>query len=248
MRRYLIAGNWKMNLNKADIKSLLASLKSLLHDLNNSIDVAVFPPNLYLDIVSQEIKLSNIDLGAQNISCEDTSAFTGEVSGGMLGEFNCKYVIIGHSERRAKLGETCEQVAGKFEQAKMAGITPILCVGESEADHGNGNSFAVVSRQIEAVIERVGVDALKDSVIAYEPVWAIGTGKVATPALVQEMHARIRDLVATEVRIIYGGSLKSTNALEIFQQQDVDGGLIGGASLKAPEFSDICHIAMGLAE
>jgi len=243
MRRYIVAGNWKMNFSRAESADLLVQLKSKLHDLENKIDAVVCPPSVYLDLASNEIKLSNMQLGAQDMAYSDKSAFTGEISVSMLGEFNCKYVIIGHSERRAMLSEPDDQVASKFELAKQAGITPILCVGEED-----GQGFDVVQTQLQAVIDRVGTSGFEGAVVAYEPVWAIGTGKTATPEKVQSVHARIRDMIAAEFRIIYGGSVKSSNAAEIFSQADVDGGLIGGASLKAQDFSDICHAAFSLTE
>lgn len=243
MRKPFVAGNWKMNLDRREAVELLTHLKSFLHDLHDEVDVVVCPPSVYLDLSYLEIKLSNIKLGAQNVAATTNQAATGEVSAQMLREFGCEYVIIGHSERRAMLGETDGQIAAKFAIASDAGITPIICVGEE-----SGDGFAVVSSQLQAVVDKLGMQAFENTVIAYEPVWAIGTGKTASPEQVQEMHEHIRELITTEVRIIYGGSVKPENAEEIFDQHDVDGGLIGGASLKARDFSDICHVAMSVAK
>lgn len=240
-RKYLIVGNWKMNLNRKQVVELLVRLKTMLYDIHDAIEVVVCPPSVYLDLARMETKLSNLKLGAQNVAQTSETAFTGEVSATMLSEFGCKYVIIGHSERRSLLGETDEQIANKLELARLADITPILCVGE-QADEG----FGVIAKQIEAVMKRVGEESMAEAVIAYEPVWAIGTGNTPTPDQIQDTHARIKELLPKKLKVLYGGSVKSSNAKEILEQPDVDGCLIGGASLKAQEFSDICHIAMGI--
>lgn len=248
MRKFLVVGNWKMNGSKQQVNDLLHSLTAKLEDLSPNVESVVCPPNIYLDQVLQLAKLSNIKIGAQNIACSQITAFTGEISPAMLREFDCKYVIIGHSERRSLLGESDELIARKFAVALEGGITPILCVGETHEQQLAGQSLAVVTRQLQAVIDLVGVDAFNNTVIAYEPVWAIGTGLTATPMQAQQMHKHIRSLVAAEVKILYGGSVNSANAAALFAEPDIDGGLIGGASLKAQDFSDICHIAMGMTK
>lgn len=248
MRKFLVVGNWKMNGSKLQINDLLQNLTVKLEDLNPNVESVVCPPSIYLDQASQTIKSSNIGIGAQNIACSQITAFTGEISPVMLREFACKYVIIGHSERRSLLGESDELIARKFAVALEGGITPILCVGETHEQQLAGQSVAVVTRQLQAVIDLVGVDAFNNTVIAYEPVWAIGTGLTATPTQAQQMHQHIRSLIAAEIRILYGGSVNSANAAVLFAEPDIDGGLIGGASLKAQDFSDICHIAMGMTK
>lgn len=248
MRKFLVVGNWKMNGSKPQVTNLLQSLTLLLGDLSSNVECVVCPPNVYLDQVSAIVKSTNIEVGAQNVASNQITAFTGEISPVMLSEFSCRYVIIGHSERRALLGETDNLVARKFAVALEGGITPILCVGETQEQQLAGQSLAIVTRQLQAVIDHVGVAAFNNTVIAYEPVWAIGTGLTATPAQAQQMHQHIRSLIAADVRIVYGGSVNSANAAALFAQPDIDGGLIGGASLKARDFSDICHIAMGMAK
>jgi triosephosphate isomerase len=253
MRKFLVAGNWKMNGNKVEITTLLQQLLIKMNDLNHQIDCVVCPPSIYIDYVHQLIKNSNIQIGAQNLASNSVTAFTGEISPVMLREFGCNYVIIGHSERRLLLQESDELIARKFQIAIEADIKPILCVGETKEQQADG--LNVVEKQLIAVIDKVGIAAFEQAVIAYEPVWAIGTGLTATPEQAQTMHAHIRHIlaqrdakVAAKVQIIYGGSVNSSNAAGLFTQVDIDGGLIGGASLKAQDFSDICHIAMGMAK
>jgi triosephosphate isomerase len=248
VRKFLVVGNWKMNGSKPQVTSLLQSLTTMLQDLTPSVESVVCPPNIYIDQAAQLVKSTNIEIGAQNVACSQITAFTGEISPVMLREFSCKYVIIGHSERRTLLAETDELVARKFAVALEGGVTPILCVGETQEQQLAGQSFEVVTRQLQAVMAVVGMAAFKNTVIAYEPVWAIGTGLTATPAQAQQMHQHIRSLVDAEIRIVYGGSVNSANAAALFAQADIDGGLIGGASLKAQDFSDICHIAMGMTK
>lgn len=254
MRKYLVAGNWKMNGSVQQITSLLQELKPLLADIRG-VDCIVCPPSIYIPLASQLINKSIIELGAQNMASQYTTAFTGEISPSMLGEFACNYVIIGHSERRVLLGESDSLVADKFAVAIDAQLTPILCVGETRAQMEEGQGFNIVQRQLQAVINKSGIKAFGSAVIAYEPVWAIGTGLNATPEQAQAMHAQIREwlasldsTVAAIVRIIYGGSVNSSNAAALFAELDIDGGLIGGASLKAQDFSDICHAAMRIAQ
>lgn len=255
MRKMLVAGNWKMNGSKVEITALLQKLLEKLNDLTFQIDTVVCPPSIYIQYAHALIESSNIQMGAQNIASNSVTAFTGEISPIMLREFDCKYVIIGHSERRLLLDETDDLIARKFQIAVDGGISPILCVGETKDQQAAGLSKSVVEKQLLAVLHKSGIDGFKHAVIAYEPVWAIGTGLTATPEQAQEIHAYIRSLlakhsatIAENVRIIYGGSVNSTNAEALFTQPDIDGGLIGGASLKAQDFSDICHIAMGLTK
>lgn len=249
MRRTLVAGNWKMNGSKASIKELLDGIKQGIGEVKNA-DVAVCPPAVYLGEVSALLQGTSIALGAQNVSQEPAGAFTGEISVSMLKDFSCHYVIVGHSERRTLYGETDAIVAKKFAAVRAAGLIPILCIGETLGEREEGVTEDVVSRQLEAVIALEGVGALADAVIAYEPVWAIGTGKTATPEQAQQVHAYIRSriaardaAVAEKVRILYGGSMNGANAATLVAQPDIDGGLIGGASLKAQEFLTVCRAA-----
>lgn len=255
MRTSLVAGNWKMNGSREQVATLLQDLLPLLRDLTAKVECVVCPPSLYIPQASEIIRSSNIRLGAQNVASLLAPAYTGEISPLMLREFACKYVIIGHSERRVLLVESDELIAAKFKVAIEAGLVPILCVGESKEQMDAGQSFAVVARQLQAVIDLVGIAAFGSAVIAYEPVWAIGTGLSATPAQAQSMHAQIREFladlspeIAAEIRIIYGGSVNAANAAALFSAADIDGGLIGGAALKAADFSEICHAALRMAE
>jgi len=213
-------------------------------------DCAVCPPFVYLADVARLLRDSTVALGAQDVCAESQGAYTGEVSAAMLQDVGCTMVIVGHSERRAIYGESDQLVARKFAAAQSRRLAPILCLGESLAEREGGQTEAVVARQLDAVLELVGAAALANAVLAYEPVWAIGTGRTATPAQAQEVHAFIRGRIAgrdakiaDQVRILYGGSVKAGNAAEIFAQPDVDGGLIGGASLKADEFLAIVAAA-----
>lgn len=249
MRKPIIAGNWKMNGSRSSIKDLLAGIKAGMGDVKSA-EVAVCPPAIYLADVSEQLSGSNVAWGGQNLSTEAKGAFTGEISADMLLDFKSEYVIVGHSERRTLYAETDALVAEKFDVARKAGLKPILCIGESLEERESGVTNDVCGRQINAVVERCGVEALTDGVIAYEPIWAIGTGKTATPEMAQETHAAIRKLiadkdtaVAEKVRIQYGGSMNATNAAELLAMEDIDGGLIGGASLKAEDFLAICKAA-----
>ncbi len=248
MRQKLVAGNWKMHGSQAVNAALLGAVKAGVSGL--ACGVAVCVPFPYLAQARADLSGSPIALGAQTVSEYAQGAYTGEVSAGMLAEFGCRYVIVGHSERRAIYGESDLAVAAKFEAAQKAGLTPILCVGESLAEREVGATQAVVSRQLAAVLDRVGVAAFAGAVVAYEPVWAIGTGKTATPGQAQEVHAAIRAQVAAAdagiaagLQILYGGSVKPQNAAELFAQADIDGGLIGGAALVADDFLAICRAA-----
>ncbi len=248
MRKRLLAGNWKMHGSLAGNCELLGALKTA-NLVSDRTDVAVFAPFPYLSQIKDELAGSGMVWGAQNVSEHPGGAFTGEVSAGMLADFNCRYVIIGHSERRALYGETDDQVAGKFAALKQAGLVPVLCVGETLQERETGITQQVVARQLSAVMDRVGAAAVAQGVVAYEPVWAIGTGRTASPELAQGVHAYIRSLVlardtgAERMQILYGGSMKAGNAAELLAQPDVDGGLVGGASLIAGEFLAICRAA-----
>jgi triosephosphate isomerase len=250
MRKPIIAGNWKMNGSRSSIKELLEGIKAGMGEVKSA-EVAVCAPSIYLADVSDQLSGSAIAWGGQNLSTEAKGAFTGEISADMLLDFKCEYVIVGHSERRTLYGETDHLVAEKFEVARTAGLKPILCIGESLEERESGVTIDVCSRQINAVIEKSGVEALADGgVIAYEPIWAIGTGVTATPDQAQETHAAIRKMiaekdasVAEKVRIQYGGSMNAANAAELLAMEDIDGGLIGGASLKAEDFLAICKAA-----
>ena len=249
MRQKLVAGNWKMNGSKASIKELLDGIKKSIGDVASA-EVAVCPPFVYLADVETQLTGTPVVWGAQNLSTEEKGAFTGEVAASMINDFNCKYVIVGHSERRTLYGEDDAMVAKKYSVARAAGLKPILCIGETLDEREKGVTNDVVARQIEAVIDVEGVAALADGVIAYEPVWAIGTGKTASPEQAQEVHQFIRQRiaekdagVAEKVQILYGGSMNAGNAAELMSQPDIDGGLIGGASLKAEDFLTICRAA-----
>lgn len=248
MRRKLVAGNWKMHGALRQNSELLARITAEASGL--SCEIAVCPPYPYLAQVLSLIQGSALALGAQSVSEHSSGAFTGEVSASMLAELSCRYVLVGHSERRAMYGETDVVVAAKFEAAQKAGLVPILCVGETLGEREAGKTGFVVARQLSAVLDRLGVAAVSSAVVAYEPVWAIGTGVTASPVQAQQVHAAIRaqvaelDLgVAAGLRILYGGSVKPQNAKELFGQSDIDGGLIGGAALVADDFLAICHAA-----
>jgi triosephosphate isomerase len=247
MRQPLVAGNWKMNGSRASVKELVEGLKAGIGAVTNA-EVAVCPPFVFLADVQPMLEGSGIALGAQNCASEDFGAFTGEVAAPMLADFGCRYVIVGHSERRSLYGESDEAVAIKFAKVQAHGMTPILCVGETLGEREQGVTEQVVERQLNAVIQHSGIAALTKAVVAYEPVWAIGTGVTATPEQAQEVHSFVRRMlgkldagVAEGLRILYGGSMKGSNAAELIGQADVDGGLIGGASLKADEFLTICR-------
>jgi len=249
MRARLVAGNWKMHGSLAANARLLEALKAGLPEAEG-LGYAVCAPSPYLAQVSQALSGSRIAWGAQNVSEHDSGAYTGEVSGAMLKEFGCRFAIVGHSERRGLYGEDDGRVAAKFLAAQRAGLTPILCVGETLEQRENGETENVVGRQLDAVLAAAGIAALAGAVLAYEPVWAIGTGKNATPQQAQYVHAFIRDRLAKRdaslaqrVTILYGGSVKPGNAGELFAMPDVDGGLVGGASLVAEDFIAICAAA-----
>jgi triosephosphate isomerase len=242
MRRILVAGNWKMHGSGAMVQALL---EGLLAGTENASDVemAVFPPYPYLAQAQSLLDGSSISWGAQTLNPVSHGAHTGEVSAGMLLDFGCRYVLTGHSERRAIYAESDEDVADRFEAALASGLEPVLCVGETLEERENGETEAVVERQLDAVLDRCGVAGFERAVVAYEPVWAIGTGKTATPEQAQAVHAYIRDkffsqddTIAGQLRILYGGSVNGSNAADLFAREDIDGGLVGGASLKVEDF------------
>lgn len=246
MRRKLVAGNWKMHGNLAENEALLSGILAGMGNVKAGVAVCV--PFPYLAQVQAKLSGSAIAWGAQNMSQHAKGAYTGEVSAAMLKDFGCTYVIVGHSERRALYGESDEVVAEKFAAVQAAGMTPILCVGETLAEREECITEVVVGRQLDAVIAKSGVAALAKAVVAYEPVWAIGTGMTATPDQAQAVHAFIRGkvraldgAVADGLIIQYGGSMKPNNAAELLGQPDIDGGLIGGAALNAEDFLAICR-------
>jgi len=249
MRQPFVAGNWKLNGSKASCQSLIKGILEGMSQVKRA-EVAVCPPYLYIPQVAEMVKGSSLVLGAQNACEHENGAYTGEISTSMLKEFACRYVILGHSERRSIYGESDQTVATKTQAVVKQGITPILCVGELLEERESGQTESVVARQLDAVINMGGAALLSACVIAYEPVWAIGTGKTASPQQAQDVHAFIRRKiaavnaeVAAKIRILYGGSVKSDNAADLFSQADIDGGLIGGASLDAPGFIEICAAA-----
>ncbi len=249
MRQPLVAGNWKMNGSRASIAELLAGLKAGIGRVTAA-EVAVCAPAVYISDVQSQLDGTSIKWGGQDVSVHESGAYTGEIAGSMLADFGCHFVIIGHSERRAYHGETDEVVAQKFTAARAAGLVPILCVGETLEEREQGITEEVVGRQLDAVIKHCGIATVGEGVIAYEPVWAIGTGKTATPEMAQAVHAFIRgrlasndQAVADVVRVLYGGSMNPKNAAELVAQADIDGGLIGGASLKPDDFLAVCSAA-----
>jgi triosephosphate isomerase len=249
MRRKLVVGNWKMYGNLARNKALLEGVLEGVRKLHNA-DYGVCVPYPYLAQVQSMLQGSNVAWGAQNVSQNEQGAFTGAVAAGMLTDFGCRYVIIGHSERRALFHESNDIAAAKFDAAIKAGLTPIFCVGETLTERESGVTEQVVARQLEVILNHAGPQSVAKTVIAYEPVWAIGTGKTATPDQAQAVHVFIRQRVAQldasvaqGVRILYGGSMKPGNAAELLAEPDIDGGLIGGASLVAEEFVAICRAA-----
>ncbi|MGE5792746.1 MAG: triose-phosphate isomerase [Bacteroidota bacterium] len=249
MRKRLVAGNWKMHGSLAANQRLLESVKAGAASAPG-VDSAVCVPFPYLHQAAAVLGGSAVAWGAQTLSEHDAGAYTGEVSGAMLRELGCRYVIVGHSERRQLYGERDAQVAAKFGAAQRVGLVPILCVGETLAEREQGATEEVVGRQLQAVLHASGVGAFADAVIAYEPVWAIGTGRTATPEQAQALHAFIRGRVAAadpglagELPVLYGGSVKPANAAALFAMPDIDGGLIGGAALVAEDFLAICRAA-----
>ncbi|WED26516.1 triose-phosphate isomerase [Vibrio sp. DW001] len=251
MRHPVVMGNWKLNGSKAMVTELLNGLNAELEGVTG-VDVAVAPPALYVDLAERVIKEggSKIILGAQNTDLKNSGAFTGDMSPEMLKDFGATHIIIGHSERREYHNESDEFVAKKFAFLKENGLTPVLCIGESDAQNEAGETLAVCARQLDAVIKTQGVEALNGAIVAYEPIWAIGTGKAATAKQAQDIHAAIRahiaqssEDVAKNLVIQYGGSVKDSNAAELFGMPDIDGALVGGAALDAKGFAAIAKAA-----
>jgi triosephosphate isomerase len=254
-RKYLIAGNWKMNLNSAEGAELAGQVVSQFGQ-QTEVSVCVCPTFTALEGVSKVVNESNIQLGAQNMHSEASGAYTGEISAEMLRHLYCNFVILGHSERREYFGETDETVNQKTLAALQANLKPIVCIGETLEEREAGQVNAVISRQIKGALAGINAERAESLVIAYEPVWAIGTGKTATPEMAEEVHAEIRCLLAgllgeeasEKVRILYGGSMKPGNAPELLAQKNIDGGLIGGAALKANDFGGIIEAAVQLSK
>ena len=245
MRKTIVAGNWKMNASKDSVNSLVNDILSGVSGVNA--EVIVCAPFPYLALVDSLIDGSSLMLGAQNLNVNPSGAFTGEVSAEMIKDFGANHVIVGHSERRSLYGETSEIVAEKTKAAIDSGLTPLLCLGESLDQRESGKTESVISEQLTKVIDLVGIEAFKNIIIAYEPVWSIGTGMTATPEQAQAVHMYIRALLATsnqdiaeKTPILYGGSMNAGNAAELISRPDIDGGLIGGAALKAEDFLKIC--------
>ncbi len=246
MRKGLVAANWKMNGSRDSNAVLLNALVAGLGD-GSKTDVLVCPPSVYLQQAGDLLKNSSLMLGAQNMHDAQFGAFTGEISAPMLKDLGCTHVIVGHSERREIFQESDAFIADKFAAALANGVKPVLCVGETQAQREAGETEAIVLMQLKAIMQKAGAEAFADAMIAYEPVWAIGTGLTATPEQAQEVHALIRGTlarqnveVANAIRILYGGSVKASNAAELFAQPDIDGALVGGASLVAEDFLTIC--------
>ncbi len=245
MRRPLVVGNWKMNGSKQSVADLINGLLGAWQGVHQA-EVAVCAPFVHLGQVARQLAESNITFGAQDVSQYENGAFTGDISAAMLSDMFCHFVIVGHSERRQFHKESDELVAKKFVAAQEAKLTPILCVGESLEQRDAGKTLSVIEQQLKAVLDVIEPKALNHAVVAYEPIWAIGTGRTATPEQAEEVHAFIRDQLGSEgenTRLLYGGSVKAANANELFQQKNIDGGLVGGASLKAEEFINICRAA-----
>lgn len=249
-RKRLIAGNWKMNGALGDSRQLVGALRAAV-PANAKATMLLCPPFVYLPAVREWLQGCPIALGAQNLADKDGSgAYTGEISGAMLRDVGCSYVIVGHSERRALYGETDAIVATKFQVAQRAGLTPIVCVGETLEQREADQTRSVIERQVNAIVAAAGVQAFANAVVAYEPVWAIGTGRTASPEQAQEVHAFIRGMVAARdgtiaagLSILYGGSVKGANAKSLLAMADIDGGLVGGASLVAADFLEIFRAA-----
>lgn len=247
MRQLMVAGNWKMQGSCESITNLLRTIKANCDKIPD-VQLVVFPSFVYLPLVQQLLQASTVLWGGQNLHDKANGAYTGEIAASMLTEFGCRYVLLGHSERRLLFSESNEWVAKKFVAAQQHGLIPILCVGETLAQHEQGQTETVIIEQLKAVIELAGSDAFANACIAYEPVWAIGTGKTAAPEQAQQIHSLIRGYVAMhnkalaqQLQILYGGSVKPDNAAALFAMPDIDGGLVGGASLDPQAFLDIAQ-------
>ncbi len=250
MRRKIVAGNWKMNGSQALVQQLMSPVRSELASLDNGVGIVIIPPALYVADVLESAG-PGVEVGVQNIACWSSGAYTGEISAEMASDCGCGYALVGHSERRQLFGETDEQIAAKVGQALNGGLVAILCVGETLEHRSAGTAEHVVAAQLRAGLANVAADQWSGIIVAYEPVWAIGTGKTATAEDAQAMHAAIRQELkaqgapSDDLTLLYGGSVKADNAPALFAQPDIDGGLIGGASLKADEFMSICRAVPG---
>ena len=245
MRRQIVIGNWKMNGNFQSDHNLLVELAREWKGVHSA-EVVICPPYPYLAMASDVLENTNIGLGAQDVSERHSGAYTGDVSAEMLADCGCSYVIVGHSERRRYHGESSEQVGWKFKAAVETQLTPILCVGETPEEHEAGKAFDVIGAQLLRAIDVCGLDTIAKGLVGYEPVWAVGTGKTASPEFAQDVHSYIREVLGPEgdqVRIIYGGSVTPQTADGLFSRKDIDGALVGGASLKAADFIEICRAA-----
>jgi triosephosphate isomerase len=252
MREFLVAGNWKMNGSSVACAELVDGILEGM-PLSDSVKLIICPPYLYLDKLAHKLTETSLSLGAQNVSQYGAGAYTGEISSQMLRDIGCEYVVVGHSERRAMMAESNEIVASKFKTALSEGLKPILCVGESLQEREANQTELVIDGQLNTVLDVAGVEAFETAVIAYEPIWAIGTGRTASPEQAQYVHSHIRATIssrnkqiASAIQVLYGGSVKGDNAAGLFRMADIDGGLIGGASLKAADFLAIAAAAMSL--
>ena len=250
MRKTVVAGNWKMNGTKASVDALVAELVRLGSEQSEQAEMILCPPDVFVERVVCAVKAAPIAVAGQNASQQQEGAFTGETSPAMLKDVGCSHVVLGHSERRMLFGESDDVVAEKFHASQVAGLIPILCVGETQKERESGQTKAIVERQLSAVVARCGIESLGCAILAYEPVWAIGTGLTATPAQAQDVHSFVRGWlhdqspqIAEKMCILYGGSVKASNAADLFGCEDIDGGLVGGASLDAKEFIGICLVA-----
>ncbi|MFK7863673.1 MAG: triose-phosphate isomerase [Pseudohongiellaceae bacterium] len=250
MRRNLVIGNWKMHGSKESLQALLSELRAGLDSCLGSTIAGVCPTAIHIPLVERALSGSSIQLGAQNANARDSGALTGEIAAAMLCDFNVSYCLVGHSERRELFSESDADIADKFAAIQSLDIVPVLCIGESLVQRQQNMTEPTILAQIDAVIDRTGIEAFANAVIAYEPIWAIGTGETATPEQAQQVHRTIRlhlaeldEVVAENIQILYGGSVKSVNAADLFSQADIDGGLVGGASLSAEEFIAICKSA-----
>jgi len=246
MRRSLVVGNWKMNGTRSSAESLAQGIVAGLG--SDVADIAICVPYVFLNEIGQVVNKSRLALGAQNVADKASGAYTGEISAAMLKEYGCKYAIVGHSERRTYYGDTDQSVAARFCQAQEQEVIPVLCIGETLEQREQEQTFEVITTQLDAVVALAGIAAFNNAVIAYEPVWAIGTGRTASDEQAQEVHQFIRNylaakdqVVAEKIQILYGGSAKPDNAKGLFAMPDIDGGLIGGASLDAESFLKIYH-------
>ncbi|MBQ9221708.1 triose-phosphate isomerase [Succinivibrio sp.] len=249
MRKPVVMGNWKLNGTKSTVTDLIKAFTGVAN-ANEKVDVAICAPAIFIGMVESLATGSKLQWGSEDVDVHTSGAFTGENSPVMIKEFGSKYAIVGHSERRGYHNESNEVVSAKFKAAQDNGLVPVLCIGESEAEYDAGKTLDVCQAEIKAVIDLCGIEAFKNAIIAYEPIWAIGTGKTATPEIAQNVHAGIRAFlktfnaeVADGVRILYGGSCNAKTAPELFAQKDIDGGLIGGASLKVADFTAIIEAA-----